>query len=247
MDNKPLEDIVISFSDTDIYNESSLILSNVNFSVNKGDLLYLVGRVGSGKSSIVKTLIAELPIKKGDVKVLDYSLKNIKSKKIPYLRRNIGVVFQDFKLLSEMTVFENLKFVLESTGWEDKDKIDKRCKEVLQMVELETKHHKFPHQLSGGEQQRVAIARAILNSPSIILADEPTGNLDAQTANGIMNLLMYLHNKYNSTIIIVTHNKSLIDNFPGRIILCSEGSCKEIFLGESNDNILVNSVEDMPI
>lgn len=240
---------IIELKDVDIINEKSLILSEVNIAINEGDILYLVGRVGSGKSSILKTIIGELPLQKGDGRVLDFNLKNIRESKIPNLRRNIGVVFQDFQLLTDNTVLENLMFVLRCTGWNDNKKMIKRCEEVLKMVGMENKEHKLPNQLSGGEQQRVAIARALLNSPSIILADEPTGNLDAQTASGIMNILMSIHNQYSPAIVIITHNRSIIEQYPGRVILCSNGGCKEINGYSGGENELGSSVdfsEDLP-
>lgn len=241
-------DNYIEILDADILNDGNLILSQVNLSIKSGDLVYLVGRVGSGKSSIIKTLIGELPVLKGDVRVGDFNLRGIRKSQIPLLRRNIGVVFQDFQLLGEQTVLENLQFVLKCTGWTDSAKMNLRCTQVLKMVDMESKSHKFPHQLSGGEQQRVAIARALLNMPQVILADEPTGNLDAQTASGIMNILMKIHNEYRPTIIIVTHNRSLLENYPGRIILCANGECREI--NHNNENLNLNEKvisEDLPV
>lgn len=237
---------IIEIENCNVVNEQNLILSNVNLTVNEGDIVYLVGRVGSGKSSIIKTIIAELPVTQGDVKVAGFSLKDIKQNRIPLLRRKIGVVFQDFQLLKENTVLENLMFVLKCTGWTDPDKMEKRCMEVLKMVQMQTKEHKMPHQLSGGEQQRVAIARALLNSPSIILADEPTGNLDAQTATGIMNILMSIHNEYRPAIVIVTHNRSIIEQYPGRVILCDKGVCRELNQKSQIDDADLSVNADMP-
>ena len=192
----------------DIVNDGNLILSDVSFKVSRGDLVYLVGKVGSGKSSILKTLDAELPLAKGKARVGDYDLATIKSRQIPFLRRNLGVVFQDFQLLTDRTVEDNLMFVLNATGWNDDKKMRERCSQVLDMVDLKTKAHKMPHQLSGGEQQRVAIARALLNNPDVILADEPTGSVDPMTANYIFDLFTEL-NKEGQTILIVTHDVAL--------------------------------------
>ncbi|MBR5398168.1 MAG: ATP-binding cassette domain-containing protein [Bacteroidales bacterium] len=236
---------LVELQAADIKNEGNLILSDVSFTVKSGELLYIVGRVGSGKSSIIKTLTAELPAEGKVVRVGDYDLTRIRKKQIPFLRRNLGVVFQDFQLLTDRNVMENLMFVLRSTGWKDETKMEFRCNQVLDMVGLKTKAHKMPHQLSGGEQQRVAIARALLNSPSVILADEPTGNLDAETAEGIMNLLMKIHHDYKPAIIIVTHNRTILDKFPGRVLLCSQGICKEV-TDELTSNFTENPNGDMP-
>ncbi len=219
---------LVQLDGVDIVNEDNLILSDVSFKVSRGDLVYLVGKVGSGKSSILKTLNAELPVAKGKARVGDYDLSTIKKSQIPFLRRNLGVVFQDFQLLTDRTVEDNLMFVLKATGWNDERKMRERCTQVLDMVGLETKTHKMPHQLSGGEQQRVAIARALLNNPDVILADEPTGNLDAETADGIMALMMKIHHQYKPAIIIVTHNRTIIDRYPGRVLLCKDGICREV-------------------
>ena len=235
---------LVQLEGVDIVNEDNLILTDVSFKVSRGELVYLVGKVGSGKSSILKTLDAELPVKKGKARVGDYDLKTIKSRQIPLLRRNLGVVFQDFQLLSDRTVEDNLMFVLNATGWEDQKKMQERCSQVLDMVDLKTKAHKMPHQLSGGEQQRVAIARALLNNPDVVLADEPTGNLDAETADGIMTLMMKIHHQYKPAIIIVTHNRTIIDRYPGRVLLCSEGRLREVTDELSSGNI--DAAEDMP-
>lgn len=235
---------LVQLEGVDIVNEDNLILTDVSFKVSRGELVYLVGKVGSGKSSILKTLDAELPVKKGKARVGDYDLKTIKSRQIPLLRRNLGVVFQDFQLLSDRTVEDNLMFVLNATGWEDQKKMQERCSQVLDMVDLKTKAHKMPHQLSGGEQQRVAIARALLNNPDVVLADEPTGNLDAETADGIMTLMMKIHHQYKPAIIIVTHNRTIIDRYPGRVLLCSEGRLREVTDELSSSKI--DAAEDMP-
>ena len=229
--NEPLIDL----SEIDIIKEESLIVSDLNLKLMRGDLLYLIGRVGSGKTSIVKSIIAEFPVYKGKAKVAGFNLIGIRNRDIPLLRRKIGVVFQDFQLLSDRTVYENLKFVLESTGWSDDKDIEEVIKSKLDSVGMGLKSHKMPHQLSGGEQQRVAIARALLNNPEIILADEPTGNLDIDTANEIMNVLMKIHKEDNPGIIIVTHNRSLIKRYPGRVMLCENLSCTEIEAVEEID------------
>lgn len=237
---------LIKLEGADIVNDGNLVLSDVSFEVGRGELVYLVGKVGSGKSSILKTLNAELPVTKGKVRVGDFNLSRIRRSQIPFLRRNLGVVFQDFQLLSDRSVEDNLLFVLKATGWDDTRKMKERCKQVLGMVDLETKAHKMPHQLSGGEQQRVAIARALLNNPDVVLADEPTGNLDSETADGIMALMMRIHHDYKPAIIIVTHNRTIIDRYPGRILLCKDGRCQEV-----TDQVDVTRAEevsdDMPV
>src|SRR5574344_435381 len=180
---------IIEFKNVDICNSASLVIENLSFDIYQGDFVYLTGRVGSGKTSIIRCLIAENPITTGEARVADFDLKTIKRRQIPYLRRSVGIVFQDFQLLMDRSVSDNLEFVLRATGWDDKAQIRDRIDDVLSLVKLTTKAHKMSHQLSGGEQQRVAIARALLNEPKLILADEPTGNLDKDTAEGIMNLL----------------------------------------------------------
>jgi len=219
---------IIDISGIDIVKEESLIVSELNLKLMRGDILYLIGRVGSGKTSIVKSIIAEIPVNKGTAMVAGFDMVNIRERDIPLLRRKIGVVFQDFQLLNDRTVYNNLKFVLESTGWKDEKDIEEIIKSKLESVGMGLKAHKMPHQLSGGEQQRVAIARALLNNPEIILADEPTGNLDVDTANEIMNVLMKIHKEQNPGIIIVTHNRSLVKRYPGRVMLCENLSCLEI-------------------
>lgn len=222
---------IIEFRNVDITNSDTLVIENLSFDIYKGDFVYLTGKVGSGKTSIIRTIIAENPVTSGEARVGEFNLKNIKRKQIPYLRRSVGVVFQDFQLLMDRSVESNLEFVLKATGWKDKKAASDRISEVLKLVNLSTKAHKMPHQLSGGEQQRVAIARALLNSPGLILADEPTGNLDNETAKGIMDLL-YEINKTNSTaIIMVTHNQSLLKQYPGRVFLCANNTCKEEVAG----------------
>lgn len=215
---------IIELDNVDIVNDGHLILSNVSLKVSKGDFVYLVGKVGSGKSSIIKSLIAEIPIKSGMARVGNHNLVKIKKKQIPYLRRGIGVVFQDFQLLMDRSVEENLLFVLEATGWKKRSEMTKRVCEVLDMVGMGTKAHKMPHQLSGGEQQRVVIARAFLNNPPIILADEPTGNLDPDTTVEIMDLFMKIHKEHSPALILVTHNRDLVKKYPGVLMECKKGT-----------------------
>ncbi|MDR1672933.1 MAG: ATP-binding cassette domain-containing protein [Bacteroidales bacterium] len=206
---------VISFRSAAIYQGNLLVLKNVNFSISSGEFVYFIGKVGSGKTSLVKTINAELPLKKGEGEVLGYHLEKLKKKQIPYLRRKMGIVFQDFQLLTDRNVYDNLMFVLQATGWKSKAKPDRRIREVLQQVGLETKTYKMPHQLSGGEQQRVAIARALLNRPALILADEPTGNLDPETSSEIMQLLIDIKNE-GQTVVMITHNYNLLKKYPFR-------------------------------
>ncbi len=222
--DKPLIELV----KVDIVKEDSLILSDVSLKVFPADFIYLVGKVGSGKSSVIKTIIGEIPVRKGEARVAGFDLTRIKEGEIPLLRRSIGVVFQDFQLLSDRSVYENLKFVLLATGWKDKNQIDRVIKDKLESVGMFLKAHKMPHQLSGGEQQRVAIARALLNDPRIILADEPTGNLDIDSAYEFMDLLMKIHRESNTAIIVVTHNRALFKRYPGRVMLCENLACKEL-------------------
>ncbi len=219
---------LIELEGVDVVNDGNLVLEDVNLSVKEGEFVYLVGKVGSGKSSIIKSIIAEIPIKKGVAKVGEFNLRKLKRKHIPYLRREIGVVFQDFQLLMDRTVEENLLFVLEATGWKKRSEMLVRCKQVLEMVGMETKAHKMPHQLSGGEQQRVVIARAFLNNPPVILADEPTGNLDPETTAEIMELFMGIHREQRPALIMVTHNRDLVKRYPGRVMVCENGTLNEL-------------------
>lgn len=233
--------MLIELENIDIVNDGNLILSDVNLSVDKGEFVYLVGKVGSGKSSIIKALIAELPLHTGKARVCDFDLLKIKRKQIPYLRRSIGVVFQDFQLLMDRSVEENLLFVLEATGWKKRDEMLRRSNEVLEMVGMATKAHKMPHQLSGGEQQRVVIARAFLNNPPVILADEPTGNLDPDTTVEIMELFMKINQEQKPALVMVTHNRDLVKRYPGRMMVCENGTLNEIptEMEISMDDILV--------
>jgi len=219
---------VISFKGANITNGENIVIYNLNMEVIQGDLVYILGKVGSGKSSIIRTIIAENPLAQGSGTVCGYDLNSIRSKDIPYLRRKIGVVFQDFQLLQDRTVEDNLLFVLNATGWSDRTEMDKRVADVLDSTGLKTKSHKMPHQLSGGEQQRVAIARAILNKPELIVADEPTGNLDDETATGILNLLHRINIERNTAIVMVTHNTRIVERYPGRIFNAADETCKEI-------------------
>jgi len=221
-------DYLINLRGVDIIKEGNLILTDVNFSVKAGDFVFIIGRVGSGKSSVIKTIIGEIPVLRGEATVAGFDLKKIRRKQIPYLRRKIGVVFQDFQLLVDRTVYDNLKFVLQSTGWKNDKEIDRKIKSKLESVGMLLKAHKMPHQLSGGEQQRIAIARALLNEPQIILADEPTGNLDTETAYEIMDLLMTIHKEQEPAIVMVTHNRSLLKKYPAKMMLCEDLYFKEI-------------------
>ena len=218
---------VISLANANIYQEDALILNGVNLNVNPGEFVYLIGKTGSGKSSLLKTLYADIPLTAGEGFINEFDLIKLKNKQIPFLRRRIGIVFQDFELLMDRSVFENLSFVLEATGWTDKKKSKARIEEVLNQVGLDTKHFKMPHELSGGEQQRVVIARALLNHPPLILADEPTGNLDPETSDIIMNLLFTINQNLNTAVLMATHNYTLIEKYPGRIIKCIDGMLKE--------------------
>jgi cell division transport system ATP-binding protein len=225
-ENLPL-DVIIELTDCTIWQQDHLVLSNVNLSVRKGEFIYLVGRVGSGKSSLIKTLNAQIPLKSGVGLVAGYNLSKIKRREIPYLRRKIGIVFQDFQLLIDRSVNENLEFVLKATGWKNKKEIEARIGEVLEKVGLGLKGYKMPHQLSGGEQQRVVIGRALLNDPDIILADEPTGNLDPETSEGIVRLLMDI-SKTGRAVVVATHNYTLLKKFSAKTIKCDDSKLLEV-------------------
>ena len=218
---------VISFRDADILNGETTVIYDLDMEVFPGDFVYIVGKVGTGKTSIIRTIIAENPLLKGEGKVCGFDLKTIKDKQIPFLRRKMGVVFQDFQLLMDRSVEENLEFVLRATGWKDRVAIAERIKEVLDAVGMGHKAHKMPHQLSGGEQQRIAIARALLNNPQVILADEPTGNLDPETAEGIMQLICRINREKGTAVVMVTHNLNICERYKGRMMVCSDEGCLE--------------------
>lgn len=219
-------DTIISISDTSIFQADNLILSDVNLTVEKGEFIYVIGKVGSGKTSLIKTITAEIPLAIGEGTVAGYDLKKLKRKQVPFLRRKIGIVFQDFQLLSDRSVYDNLLFVLKSTGWKNKQDIKQRINDVLDKVGLKYKDFKMPHQLSGGEQQRVVIARALLNDPEIILADEPTGNLDPETSEDIVRLLWDI-SASGRAVIMATHNYGLLKKFPSRTLRCEKGKLNE--------------------
>ena len=218
---------LVQFRNADISNGEIVVVENLDLTIRSGEFVYLTGRVGSGKTSVIRTLTGENPLLGGTGRVGPFNLTNLKSKQIPYLRRSLGIVFQDFQLLMDRSVEANLRFALQATGWKDKAAMDERIQRVLEAVGLQHKSYKLPHQLSGGEQQRAAIARALLNEPALILADEPTGNLDEDTARGIMRLLFQI-NAQGTAIIMVTHNQSLIRTFPARVITIENGVCREI-------------------
>ena len=208
---------IIRFSGADILNGENVVIYGLDMAIHPGDFVYIVGKVGTGKTSIIRTMTAENRLLTGEGTVCGFNLRGIRTKDIPMLRRRLGVVFQDFQLLMDRSVEANLEFVLRATGWKDRRAIDGRITEVLESVGMGTKAHKMPHQLSGGEQQRIAIARALLNSPAVIIADEPTGNLDGETAEG------------GTAIVMVTHNRSIFERYPGRVFSCSEEHCEEVF------------------
>ena len=213
---------IIQLTNASIYQKENLVLSDVNLNINKGEFAYLIGKTGTGKTSLLRTLYCDLELKEGEGEVVGYNLKKIKDKEIPYLRRKLGIVFQDFQLLFDRTVEENLLFVMKATGWKDNKEIKSRITNVLEKVGLGTKGFKMPHQLSGGEQQRVAIARAMINDPEVILADEPTGNLDPETSNGIIKLLVDI-SKTDRAVLMATHDYSLFEKHAARTIKCENG------------------------
>lgn len=220
-------DIVIDLEDLSVFHEHFLVLSGVNLHIERGQFVYLVGRTGSGKSSLLRTIYADLPVQVGKAVVAGHDLTSIRRREIPFLRRKLGIVFQDFQLLIDRSVNENLLFVMRSTGWHDKQAMQAKVQDVLDKVGLGTKGHKMPHQLSGGEQQRVAIARALINDPEIILADEPTGNLDPETSQGIMGLLFDI-SKAGKAVLMATHNYSLFRKFPAKTIKCEDGKVQKL-------------------
>ena len=228
-----LENVVIGIDD-------HLVLKDVNLSVNKGEFVFVIGRVGSGKTSLIKTLNAELPLMEGTGRIADFQLESIKRKEVPLLRRKLGIVFQDFKLLIDRTVDSNLEFALKATGWKNKGEIKDRIAEVLEKVDLGYKGYKMPHQLSGGEQQRVVIARALLNDPEIILADEPTGNLDPATSAEIMKILVDISDS-GRAVMMATHNYNLLKSFPSRTLKCEKEKLLGANLSESEIDRLIKN------
>ena len=222
-----MSDSVLKLENSSIFQDKNLILSEINIDVKKGEFVYLIGKTGSGKSSLLKTLYGDLKLNHGTGEIVGFNLETLKEKKIPFLRRKLGIVFQDFKLLNEKTVYGNLKFVLQATGWKERDKIDQKIETVLTKVNMESNKDKFPFELSGGEQQRIAIARALLNDPEIILADEPTGNLDPQTSIEVMEVLQDL-NKKGNTIFMATHDYALILKYPSKTLKCENKKVFEV-------------------
>lgn len=218
---------IISFKGADILNGEATVIYGLDMDVYPGDFVYIVGKVGTGKTSIIRTIIAENPLLKGSGEACGFKLCGIREKEIPYLRRKMGVVFQDFQLLMDRSVEENLSFVLRATGWKSEDQMSRKITQVLEAVGMERKAHKMPHQLSGGEQQRIAIARALLNEPEVIIADEPTGNLDPETADGIMQLLTSINKEKGTAVVMVTHNRQIFDKYPGRVMVCADERCEE--------------------
>jgi len=214
-------DPVVRVRDTGVFQDDKTVLNGVNFDIEKGEFVFLIGRTGSGKSSLLRTLYADLPLRVGEIMVAGYDMRNISRKQVPKLRRKVGIIFQDFQLLEDRTVDENLFFVMRATGWKDKSRMKARLAEVLMRVGLGSVSDKMPHQLSGGEQQRVVIARALINEPMILFADEPTGNLDPEVANGIFKLFLEINNS-GTAILMATHNYQLLDQYPGRILTCEK-------------------------
>lgn len=217
---------LIKYTDVDILRQDIRVLKRINLTVDPGEFIYITGKVGSGKSSLLKTMYAEVPVAAGTAEVMGYDLGNIKSAEIPFLRRQVGIVFQDFRLLNDRNIYENLKFVLDATGWKDKNSMKERIETTLRQMGMLNKGYKMPYELSGGEQQRVVIARAMLNDPQLLIADEPTGNLDPVTAAQIMKRLQEIQQQ-GTTVIVATHNLGLINQFPGRVLKCADRSISE--------------------
>lgn len=222
------DNTIVWLRNANIYQGSSLILSDVNFEVNKGEMVYMIGKTGSGKSSLLKTLYGDLYLKEGEGNVAGFNLKDLTWKTVPLLRRNLGIVFQDFRLLSDRNVYNNLEFVLKATGWTDKALMKEKIETVLGKVGLRGKGFKMPHEMSGGEQQRVDVARALLNNPKLIIADEPTGNLDPETTDEIMQLLLTICKDYNTGMIMATHDYTLLQKYPARIVRIEQGKLVEL-------------------
>lgn len=221
------KDVIIQLSDSNIYQQSNLVLSDVSFEIKSGEFVYLIGKTGSGKSSLLRTLYADLEIKNVTATVVGFDLKKLKRRKIPFLRRKLGIIFQDFQLLSDRSVEENLLFVMKATGWKEKKKMKEHIHDVLKKVGMETKGFKMPHQLSGGEQQRISIARALVNNPELILADEPTGNLDPETTEEILRLLIDI-SKNGKAVLMATHDVEVMKKFPSRTLKCFDGRVMEV-------------------
>lgn len=218
---------VLELKSASIFQKENLVLSDINLKIDKGEFIYLIGKTGAGKSSFMKTLYADLPLKEGEGSIVGYDLAALKENEIPFLRRKLGVVFQDFKLLSDRTIYNNLEFVLKATGWKDKDQMKQKIEEVLNKVGMASKGFKFPHEISGGEQQRVAIARALLNDPELIIADEPTGNLDPQTSVEVMGILREI-NQNGNTILMATHDYALILKYPSKTLKLQDNKLFEV-------------------
>lgn len=233
-------DTIVSFEHANIKVKDHLVLSDVNLTVNKNEFIYIIGKVGSGKTSVIRTINAEYPLEEGTGQVAGFTLHKLRRRDVPKLRRKLGIVFQDFQLLTDRSVHKNLEFVLRSTGWKNKGEINDRISEVLDKVNLGYKGFKMPHQLSGGEQQRVVIARALLNNPDIILADEPTGNLDPATSEDIMNILFEV-SENRRAVIMATHNYNLIKKFPSRTLKCEDGALLEANLSEADLDRLIQN------
>ena len=228
-----MSDSVLKLENVSIFQDKNLILNDVDIDVKKGEFVYLIGKTGSGKSSLLKTLYGDLKLAQGKGQIVGFDLTDLKDKNIPFLRRKLGIVFQDFKLLNERTINDNMDFVLRATGWKDKIKIKQKIEDVLTKVSMQNKGHKFPHELSGGEQQRVAIARALLNNPELILADEPTGNLDPQTSIEVMEVLQDL-NKKGNTIFMATHDYGLLLKYPSKTLKCEDNKVFEVVQRKEN-------------
>lgn len=230
-----MNELIVDLKNVDIYQKELRVLADVNFQLKRGEFTYLIGRVGSGKSSLIKALNGELPITTGNARIMDFQLNNLKNRDIPNLRRRLGVVFQDFQLLTDRSVFQNLLFVLKATGWQIKQDMENRIEEVLARVDLLNKKDTMPFRLSGGEQQRVSIARALLNNPEIILADEPTGNLDPETSANVMEIFHDISKTVGLTVLMATHNYNVLKNFPSRIVKCEEQRLTEAIMPSEQD------------